>query len=95
MELDAAHIVPRSRLGADDARNGIALCKRHHWAFDAGLFGIGNQREIIVPQSVRIIAANAVLANLNGTPLREASEPHLRAHADAFAWHRENTLLQD
>lgn len=95
MELDAAHIVPRSRFGADDARNGIALCKRHHWAFDAGLFGIGNQREIIVPQSVKRIMANAVLANLNGTPLREASEPHLRAHADAFAWHRENTLLRD
>lgn len=95
MELDAAHIVPRSRLGADDARNGIALCKRHHWAFDAGLFGIGNQREIIVPQSVKKITDNAVLVNLNGTPIREASELHLRAHADAFAWHRENTLLQD
>lgn len=95
MELDAAHIVPRSMLGADDARNGIALCKRHHWAFDAGLFGIGNQREIIVPQSVKKITANAVLASFNGTQIREASEPHLRAHADALAWHRENTLLQD
>lgn len=95
MELDAAHIVPRSMLGADDARNGIALCKRHHWAFDAGLFGIGSQREIIVPQSVVKITANAVLAKFNGAPIREASESHLRAHADALAWHRENILLQD
>lgn len=94
MELDAAHIVPRSMLGADDARNGIALCKRHHWAFDEGLFGIGNQREIIVPHTVRKISANAVLANFNGRPIREASQPHLRAHADALAWHRENILLQ-
>lgn len=95
IELDAAHIVPRSMFGADDARNGIALCKRHHWAFDAGLFRIGSQREIIVPQSVKQIAANAVLANFNGALIREASESHLRAHADAFAWHRKNTLLQD
>jgi putative restriction endonuclease len=95
MELDAAHIVPRSRLGADDARNGIALCKRHHWAFDGGLFGIGSQREIIVPPTVRLISANAVLANFNGRPIREAFQPHLRAHADALAWHRENILLKD
>jgi putative restriction endonuclease len=95
MELDAAHIVPRSRLGLDDARNGIALCKRHHWAFDGGLFGIGNQREIIVPPIVQQISANAVLTNLNGRPIREATQPHLRAHADAFAWHRENILLRD
>lgn len=94
VELDAAHIVPRSRLGRDDARNGIALCKRHHWAFDGGLLGIGNQREIIVPYSVQQISANSVLANLNGRPLSEASQPHLRAHPDALTWHRENILLQ-
>lgn len=95
IELDAAHIVPRSRFGSDDARNGIALCKRHHWAFDKGLWGIGNQREIIVPRAVQEISANAVLANLNGTLIREASTPHLRAHTDALAWHRENILLRD
>ncbi|MGA7749948.1 MAG: HNH endonuclease [Gallionella sp.] len=95
LELDAAHIVPRSRLGADDARNGLALCKRHHWAFDGGLFGIGSQREIIVPDTVMQIPANAVLANFNGRSIREAGQPHLRAHADALAWHRENILLQD
>ena len=95
LELDAAHIVPRSRLGADDARNGLALCKRHHWAFDGGLFGIGSQREIIVPDIVMQISANAVLANFNGRPIREADQPHLRAHADALAWHREHVLFLD
>lgn len=93
IELDAAHIVPRSRLGSDDARNGIALCKRHHWAFDGGLFGIGIQREIIVPHPVQQMPANAVLTNFNGRQIREAFQPHLRAHADALAWHRENILL--
>ncbi len=94
IELDAAHIVPRSRLGSDDSRNGIALCKRHHWAFDGGLFGIGNQREIIVPYVVKKMPENAVLTNFNGRQIREANQQNLRAHADALAWHRENILLQ-
>lgn len=95
MELDAAHIVPRSQLGSDDSRNGIAMCKRHHWAFDGGLFGIGNQREIIVPHTVQQIPANAILTDFNGRLIREASQQNLRAHADALAWHRKNILLQD
>ena len=94
MELDAAHIVPRSRFGSDDSRNGIALCKRHHWAFDGGLFGIGEQREIIVPHAVQQISGNAILTNFNGRQIREASQQNLRAHPDALAWHRENILLQ-
>jgi putative restriction endonuclease len=95
LELDAAHIVPRSRQGSDDARNGIALCKRHHWAFDGGLFSVGEQRQIIIPHSVQNIPNNAPLTRLHGNLIREASMQNLRAHADAFAWHRENILLQD
>ena len=42
-ETEAAHIVPRGLRGADDARNGLALCRGHHWAFDHGLFGVENR----------------------------------------------------
>ena len=52
MEVDAAHIVPRSMFGSDDARNGLALCKRHHWAFDKGMLGIDDDRKIVVPSVV-------------------------------------------
>jgi hypothetical protein len=38
--VDAAHIVPRSKGGPDDPRNGLALCKNHHCAYDEGLFHI-------------------------------------------------------
>ena len=36
--LEAAHIVPRSVHGSNDARNGLVLCYLHHRAFDVGLF---------------------------------------------------------
>lgn len=38
--LDAAHIVAWSEMGADIPENGLALCKLHHRALDAGLIRI-------------------------------------------------------
>ena len=38
IEATAAHIVPKRKGGTDDPRNGLALCRTHHWAFDVGLF---------------------------------------------------------
>jgi len=39
--LDAAHIIPDNEPGGDPTvRNGIALCKLHHAAFDNFFFGI-------------------------------------------------------
>lgn len=35
--IDAAHILAWSKHDLDVVRNGIALCKLHHWAFDSGL----------------------------------------------------------
>jgi putative restriction endonuclease len=49
-EVEAAHIYPKRRGGADDVRNGLALCKLHHWAFDAGWFAIDEEFEIVVAE---------------------------------------------
>ena len=35
--VDAAHIIPFSESHDDDPRNGMALCKNHHWAMDQEL----------------------------------------------------------
>ena len=35
--IDAAHILAWSAYDLDVVRNGIALCKTHHWAFDASI----------------------------------------------------------
>jgi hypothetical protein len=39
-ELEAAHIRAVNAGGPDELRNGLSLCKRHHWAFDQGFFTI-------------------------------------------------------
>jgi putative restriction endonuclease len=47
-EVEAAHIYPKREGGSDDVRNGIALCKLHHWAFDTGWISISDDYEILV-----------------------------------------------
>lgn len=47
-EVEAAHIYPRSENGRDDIRNGLALCRLHHWAFDTGWIDITVDYEITV-----------------------------------------------
>lgn len=91
-EVEAAHIVPRRLRGADDVRNGLALTKRLHWAFDNGLFGIDGNRTIVVPDDVRAIPDNTPLAELKGNNIVEANIPNLRAEPDALAWHLENIV---
>jgi putative restriction endonuclease len=53
--VDAAHIVPWSRSRNDDIRNGMALCKLCHWAFDEGMMGVSDSYAVITS---RQIAAN-------------------------------------
>lgn len=40
MNLEAAHIWPRSHKGLYLPSNGIALCRDMHWAFDKGMFTV-------------------------------------------------------
>ena len=50
-EVEAAHIYPLSKSGRNDVRNGIALCKFHHWAFDSGWLSFTDDHEIIVTEA--------------------------------------------
>lgn len=43
--VDAAHLVPWNVSRDDDPRNGIALCKNHHWAMDRFLIAPSPQPE--------------------------------------------------
>jgi putative restriction endonuclease len=36
-EVEAAHVYPVEKNGVDKVRNGISLCRFHHWAFDGAL----------------------------------------------------------
>ncbi len=51
--LDAAHIVPdRHEAGVAAVRNGLALCKIHHAAYDAMILGIRPDRVVVVRDDV-------------------------------------------
>lgn len=50
--VDAAHIVPWSKSQNDDIRNGMALCKLCHWAFDEGMMGVSNDYNIITSRQI-------------------------------------------
>lgn len=52
-EVEAAHIYPKEKNGSDDLRNGISLCRLHHWAFEKGLFSIRDDYSIVIEQRIR------------------------------------------
>ena len=53
--LDAAHIVPDTEEGGIAAvRNGLALCKIHHAAYDAGILGISPDYRVAIREDVLV-----------------------------------------
>lgn len=93
-EAQAAHVIPLGRGGADEPRNGFTLTGTLHWAFDRGLFGVGDNRRVVVPAAVRAMQANAWLVQFHDTVVAEPQSPALRTAVEAFAWHRANLLAQ-
>ncbi len=86
-ETQSAHIFPRSQDGDDDLRNGICLCRRHHWALDAGWLSLGDDLTIIVrndvPNSHEYDFIRQYAGKKIAKPLREELSPHpifLAAH---------------
>jgi putative restriction endonuclease len=91
-EAEAAHIVPRHLKGADDARNGLSLCRTHHWAFDHGLFGVNHASQVHIPKSVSALPSNAHLTPFDSKPLMAPTDPRLRPAAQALDWHMNNVV---
>lgn len=88
--LDAAHILPFAKHHNDDPRNGLALCKNHHWGFDAGAFGVADDYRIVVStriaEAVPLVSAGIMLA----LPLKFEYAPAV----EALRWHRQNVFLR-
>jgi len=94
--VDAAHIVPWSESRNDDIRNGMALCKLCHWAFDRGMMGINRQYRIV--QSTQIAVAPNVPGLLQSLVGREMIPPEDRSLWPAqeyLAHHRRAHRLRD
>ncbi|HLK55172.1 MAG TPA: HNH endonuclease [Chthonomonadaceae bacterium] len=84
--VDAAHIMPFGLFHNDDPRNGIALCKNHHWGFDAGWFALTDDYRLLISSRLQ----NALPYITTGTPILLPTQTDLAPAAEALAWHRIN-----
>jgi len=78
-EVEAAHIYPKREGGSDDIRNGLTLCKLHHWAFDTGWLSISDEYEILVkdaPDRDGYYEFKQLEQNLIRLPERNDAKPH-------------------
>jgi putative restriction endonuclease len=87
-EVDAAHIQPVEAGGPDSTRNGLALMKSLHWAFDRGLVSLADDGKILTAERG---LDSLVLRMLPKD--RRAFLPHDRdqqPHHAFLHWHRSN-----
>lgn len=90
-EATAAHIIPKHQDGTDDPRNGLSLCRTHHWAFDEGIFTLSDNYEVLLSPAVQEAdTQNFPLLEMDGKPVLLPTNTFLQPHPDAVKWHREN-----
>ena len=88
--VDAAHILPFAEFHYDDPRNGLALCKNHHFGFDHGWFGITETYKVAVsPQLQRAVGYIE-----SGTEILLPENALYNPEPAALQWHQDNKLLR-
>jgi len=93
VEADGAHIIGKEVHGTDDPRNGIALSKSAHWAFDHGIFMISDQYEIVVnPKVSSASVASFPAIELDRRKILLPDDPYYCPHPDALAWHKQEVF---
>ena len=93
VEAEAAHIISIEESGPDDPRNGLSLCRRHHWAFDSGLFTIKETYEIKVSQSVLQAERRRFdLEEYDGESIISPEHEICRPHEKALQWHQKKVF---
>ncbi len=92
--VDAAHIVPWSKSQNDDVRNGMALCKLCHWAFDRGMVGVSKDSNVIVSRQIgNDTNMPCILQTLAGRAILPPGENDLRPEQEFLGWHRKEFRL--
>jgi tetratricopeptide (TPR) repeat protein len=86
-EVEAAHIHPAGDKGPDKIKNGIALCKLHHWAFDNGWIAVDDNYSIIIRDAPHVNGYNE-FSELEGTNLVLPNDDDLHPKQEFFEYHR-------
>jgi len=92
-EVQSAHIYPKHLNGSDDLRNGLCLCRFHHWAFDVGWISVSDKYKVIVNEQLPNTEAYTEIMLYEGKtillPDNEKYFPHaifLKAHRELFGF---------
>jgi hypothetical protein len=86
MNLEAAHIKPRSHGGLFVPSNGIALCRDLHWAFDKGFFTLTDSYDV----KVHPATTSEYLQSFDGKKIRIPQDQFFRPALDSIAYHSSN-----
>jgi HNH endonuclease len=90
VEADGAHIIGKDVRGTDDPRNGVALSKSAHWAFDRGLFTISDQYEVVVNPKISSASVDHFPAlEIDRRKILLPNDSCYWPHPDALAWHKQ------
>ncbi|MBU2850022.1 HNH endonuclease [Acidithiobacillus ferrivorans] len=90
--LEAAHIIPYSREGTHDVRNGLLLRADFHRLFDVGLVSVTPDLRIKISPRIREAYFNGkAYYRMNDAPLAQIPDrPELRPDPDRLDWHYKN-----
>lgn len=86
MNLEAAHIKPKSHGGLFLPNNGMALCRDLHWAFDKGFFTLDDDLCVVVHPEI----TSEYLNSFNGKRIRVPSNQFFAPDLNNVRYHREN-----
>ena len=92
---EAAHIIPFHISHNDDIRNGISLCKLHHWAFDKGLISLSRTYKVIVsPLMSDRHPTEWMLTEQRDKSVLLPEHDLLHPAQDALKWHRDTVFRE-
>lgn len=86
MNLEAAHIKPKSHGGKFLPSNGLALCRDLHWAFDKGFFTLSDDYRVIIHPRIN----SDYLKKYDGKEIRKPKDLFFLPSSDNIRYHREN-----
>lgn len=86
MNLEAAHIKPRSHGGFFLPNNGLALSRDIHWAFDKGFFTLNDDYSLLVHPEIE----SEFLKEYDGESIYIPENDFFKPSSDSIKYHREN-----
>ncbi len=90
--IDAAHILPFSQFHNDDVRNGLSLCKLHHWLFDHGLITVNSEYTIRVSKKIDYEFPKKLVSSFHNQEIQLPENKHNHPSPIALKWHKNNVF---